>query len=178
LVPPTATPTEEIPPTETPTNVFVETLTVAPAEGGDAGNAAAPPPTVAPPPTAAPASGQQPCLRANLETETIPDGTELYQYKEFTKVWRNKNTGSCTWNSNYVLRFITGDLMNASSTIPLTENDVPPWGFLEVEVPMRAPKETGTYRGDWKIVSDTGKIFGFGLDGKGTIWVEIVVIDD
>jgi len=161
---PTLEPT--IAPTETPTNVFAETPTTAPADAG-ANNATAPQPQSA---------GTQ-CLRANLEYETIPDGTELAPGRAFTKLWRLKNTGSCTWNQNYILRFYSGDLLGAGASITLTDVDIPTWGYANVEVPMQAPDELGTYKGYWKIVSDTGKIFGAGPDGKGWIWIEIKVVE-
>lgn len=164
---PTLTPTTA--PTETPTNVFAETPTTAPADAG-ANNAVAPQP-------AQPQSSGSQCLRANLEYETFPDGTELAPGQKFVKMWRIKNTGSCTWNQNYILRFYSGDLLGAGASITLTDVDIPTWGFVNLEVPMQAPEQAGTYKGYWKIVSDTGKIFGAGPDGKGWIWVEIKVVE-
>ena len=32
---------------------------------------------------------------------TIKDGQTLYGNESFTKVWRVKNTGSCTWTPDY-----------------------------------------------------------------------------
>ncbi len=170
---PTQTPTLE--PTATPTNVFEE------AEEDDAAADTATDDT-------AQAEAQQPqqpsqsqdtglpCHRANLEYESIPDGSEIPQERKFVKVWRLKNTGSCTWNKDYSLRFYNGDLLGAGASIPLTVDNIPTWGFANVEVDMKAPTELGTYKGYWKIVSDTGKIFGVGSDGKGWIWIEIEVV--
>ncbi|MBC8509907.1 MAG: hypothetical protein ISR58_07210 [Anaerolineales bacterium] len=171
---PTETPT--LVPTATPTNVFENE-----AEGDDEAAESADTGTSQ---TEAqqPQQGSQsqseglPCHRANLEYETIPDGTELPQERKFVKVWRIKNTGSCTWNENYILRFYSGDLLGAGAAITLTDENIPTWGFANVEVDMKAPADVGTYKGYWKIVSDSGKIFGVGADGKGWIWIEIKVV--
>lgn len=151
-------------------------------DGGDAGDDAggAVPtstlvPTNPPAPTENPEAGM-PCYRANLEYETIPDGTEFYPGRKFTKMWRLKNTGSCTWNENFFLKFVDGDLLNAPANVRLTNERVPTWGFVNVEVDMTAPAKTGTHKGHWMIVSDDGKIFGIGPEGEGWFWVEIEVI--
>ena len=160
-------------PTETPTNVFVETPTFT-VQAQDAGaNAAAPQPQQ----PAQPQDSGMPCLKANLEYESVPDGTEFALGQEFTKVWRVKNIGNCTWNRDYILRFYEGDLLGAEASISITDFEIPTWGYANIEVPMRAPAEEGTFIGYWKFVSDTGKIFGVGPDANGWIWIEIKVVD-
>jgi len=164
---PTQTPTIAVP-TETPTNVFV-------AQATETTNAATQPQQPQQP--SQPQDTGMPCHRANLEYETIPDNSELAPEQQFVKVWRIKNTGSCTWNNNYTLRFYSGDLLNAGASIVLTEDDIPTWGYANVEVDMKAPATLGTYQGYWKLISDGGKIFGVGPDGKGWIWVKIIVVE-
>ena len=164
--PPTATP---VPPTETPTNTFDGTLTAAAAQPAQESAAA---------PANNNNSDGKKCYHANLEYETVPDGTEFLQGQPFTKVWRLKNIGSCDWNRNFTLRFIDGDLMGAGSSIPFPDETIPTWGYLNIEVPMKAPLEVGTYRGNWMIVSDDGKIFGIGPDAKSWFWVDIKVKAD
>ncbi len=168
---PTLTPTIVIP-TPTPTDVFSDTTT----DGADDEADTAVDDTPAQEPTQPPSAGM-PCHKANLEYETIPDGTELAPEVKFIKVWRIKNVGSCTWNKDYSLRFYDGDLLGAEASILLTDEDIPTWGYANIEVPMQAPAKSGVYKGYWKIVSDTGKIFGVGPDGKGWIWIEIKVIE-
>ena len=64
--------------------------------------------TVAAPPTNTPS----PCNNAVFVSETVPDGTEYDVGESFTKTWRLKNVGTCTWNTNYKLKFKSGDPMN------------------------------------------------------------------
>jgi hypothetical protein len=165
------------PPTETPTNVFVATLTTE-AQAGD--QAAAPTQPVQPTAVVqqpAQQSGDIPCLRANLEYETIPDGTDMAFERKFTKLWRIKNTGSCTWNTNYAIRFVDGELMGAGAVLPLTDVDIPTYGYAMIEVEFTAPDELGTFRSNWMIVSDDARLFGLGPNSKGWFWVEIKTFD-
>jgi len=166
--PPTETPVPTETPTVTPTNPFAETLTAAPTADQSAG--------VLPSPTPPPA-GDLPCYRAHLDYESIPDGTEIPIEKRFTKVWRLKNTGACTWNHNFSLVWMSGDLLGADAVIQLTTEDIDTWEHLNLEVQMKAPGTPGTYKGYWMLRSDTGNVFGIGPDGKGWFWVEIKVYD-
>jgi hypothetical protein len=168
-------------PTETPTNVFVTTLT-AEAQAGEQAAADAPPSTQPVQPTAvvqqpAQQSGDMPCLRANLEYETIPDKTEMAIGRTFTKLWRIKNTGSCTWTENFAIRFVDGELMGAGATIKLTDVDIPTYGYAMIEVQFTAPDELGTFRSNWMIVSDDARLFGLGPNSKGWFWVEITTFN-
>ena len=148
-------------PTDTPTDNFTETPLVLLTE------------TPAPAPT-----NDLPCNRANLETKSIADGTEIFINRDFTQTFRIKNTGSCPWDQNYELRFVQGDLMNAGASIVLVPvGTVPTWGYISVDVHMKAPAEPGTYKGYWMIKSRSGEIFGVGTSGANWFWVEIKTID-
>lgn len=151
----THTPFPSLTPSETPTDVPLPTNTDVP--------------------TATPTS-DKPCLRANLETKSIPDGTVIFIDRLFTQTFRIKNTGSCTWNSAFELRFAGGDLMNASASISITDTTIPTWGYANVDVLMKAPSTPGTYRGYWSIKSNDGQIFGVQPKGN-SFWVEIKAID-
>jgi hypothetical protein len=147
-------------PTLTPTSVFSATPLVSPT----------PPPTLTP-------TRDMPCLRANLEYLLIPNNSRFPVEKTFTQMFRLKNTGTCTWNHSYELRFVQGDLLNAGAAIPITNTEIPTWGYANVEVKMRAPGKPGHYKGYWMIKSDTGKLFGVGPSGSSWFWFEIDVFD-
>lgn len=159
-VTPEPTFTDTPPPTFTPTVVIpTNTLEPSPTEG----------------PTNTPTS-DMPCLRANLETKSVPDGSVIFIDRVFTQTFRIKNTGSCTWDSAFELRFAGGDLLNAGANIPMTTGTIPTWGYANVDVLMRAPSEPGTYRGYWSIKSNDGQIFGVGPKYE-SFWVEIKAVD-
>lgn len=161
--PPTAT---TAPPSPTPTNTPEPSPTVEPTKD----NSQAIIPSFTP---AAAASSNAPCLRANFEYETIPDGTQYPVGKVFTKTWRLKNTGSCTWNSQTTFIWIQGDLMGAKSVTEFTDVDIPPNDYAEINVNFQTPSKPGIYKGYWMLRSSTGETFGVGIYGKAWVWVEI-----
>ncbi len=93
-----------------------------------------------------------PCDRAAFVTDvTIPDGEELQPNESFTKTWRLKNDGSCTWTSSYALIFNSGDSMGGPASQQLTSGTVAPGATMDVSVNLTAPSSPGTYKGYWKL---------------------------
>ncbi|MDH5505702.1 MAG: NBR1-Ig-like domain-containing protein [Anaerolineae bacterium] len=174
------------PPTPTvtlvvPTNTFAGTLTAeagfGPLPTSPGGGELTPtllPPTAYITPTTDNSNGLA-CLRASFEYETIPDGTRIPRDKTFIKLWRLKNVGSCTWDSSYALVWVSGDLIGAQSVVKLTDVNIYTYDYVEVEVPMKTPLETGPLKGYWMLRSGDGKLFGLGPNGTDWFWVSIVV---
>ena len=159
--PPTATDLPEPTPTNTPEPS--PTFTNTP-EGG--------PPTAVNTQQSAQQGSNKPCWRGNLEYETIPDGSIYYQNKVFTKVWRIKNTGTCTWPADLVAIWVQGDLMGASSVLPATTVEVLPNEYIEITVDFQSSNQVGFYKGYW-MLRGGGAIFGVGTTGLEWFWVEI-----
>ncbi|MBK8783377.1 MAG: hypothetical protein IPO22_16590 [Anaerolineales bacterium] len=114
------------------------------------------------------------CDRAQFVSDvTVPDGTSLAPGIGFTKTWRLKNIGTCTW-TNYSLMFDSGEKMGGPDTalIPTT---VAPGQTVDITVQLTSPTTAGTYRGYWKLKSNTGVPFGIGSAGTKSFWVEIKV---
>ncbi len=62
-------------------------------------------------------SGAVGCNNSLFITDvTIPDKQVVAPGQAFTKTWRVQNTGSCAWNSNYKLTFLSGDVMSGAAT--------------------------------------------------------------
>jgi hypothetical protein len=159
-----APPTVEIPPSATtqPTETLQPTLT----------NTVPPPPTN----TQAPTPTQIPCNWASFVKDvTYPDGSELAPDADFTKTWRIKNKGSCTWTSGYKLIFDSGDRMNAPDAVQLTSGTVPPGGTVDVSVNLKAPASAGTYQGFFKLKSSDNLVFGVNQSAQDPFWVKIKV---
>ena len=99
---------------------------------------------------------------------SIPDNTQLYAGEQFTKTWRIRNTGTCTWGDGYQFMFIDGDQMRgvASQTIPNTSIREE----IDVSVGLIAPDEPGTYRGNWRMCVNEDQCFG------DTFYVKIVSV--
>jgi len=118
-----------------------------------------------------------PCDRAAFVTDvTIPDGEELQPNETFTKTWRLKNDGSCTWTSSYALIFDSGDSMSGPASKQLTSGTVAPGATMDVSVNLTAPSSPGTYKGYWKLRNGSGVNFGIGAGGTNPFWVEIKVV--
>ncbi len=117
-----------------------------------------------------------PCNRASFVKDvTYADGSEVAAGTTFTKTWRIKNNGSCTWTSDYVLLFDSGDQMGASATVSMTAGTVTPGSTVDISVALSAPASPGTYQGMFKLRSSDNVVFGINADGQSPFWVKIVV---
>ncbi len=108
-----------------------------------------------------------------IKDVTIPDGTNFNSGDTFTKTWRLRNIGTCTW-SGYSLVFDSGDSMNGISPVML--GTVAPGQEVDVSTTLKAPPANGTYRGYWRIRNGGGVLIPVqgGAQGK-SFYVEIKV---
>jgi hypothetical protein len=114
-----------------------------------------------------------PCNRASfVQDVTIPDGSSILTGSAFTKTWRLKNIGSCSWNSSYALVFDRGDKMGGPDAQPLSGN-IAPGGTLDLSVSLTAPAAAGNYRGYWRLRDGSGLLFGL---STGSFWVDIKAV--
>jgi hypothetical protein len=67
---------------------------------------------------------------------TVPDDTSYPPGANFTKTWRLKNVGTCTWTPKYKLVFQSGDAMGALASATLSNSNVPPNANLNVSVKL------------------------------------------
>jgi uncharacterized repeat protein (TIGR01451 family) len=105
---------------------------------------------------------------------TVPDGTDFAPNAAFTKTWRLKNVGTCTWTTSYSLTWVSGDPMSAVYPVALTAN-VAPGGSVDVSANMVAPASNGTYQGFWELKNASGQLFGIGSTASSPFWVLIDV---
>ncbi|MFV1949321.1 MAG: NBR1-Ig-like domain-containing protein, partial [Anaerolineales bacterium] len=105
---------------------------------------------------------------------TVPDKTKFNPDTKFTKTWRLLNDGTCTWTTKYKLYFYSGEIMSGPESQRLTSVSVPPGKSIDVSVVLRAPLETGTYKGFWALKNEGGVHFGLG-PFNNPFYVEIVV---
>jgi hypothetical protein len=129
----------EIPPTAAPTQPVIPTATLG----------------AVLPTTAATARA---CNQAEFVSETVPDGTDFNFNESFTKSWTFKNTGTCTWNTNYKLIYASGNQMGGPAAVNLTQS-VAPDGTVTVSVPLKAPGTEGTFSGSWSLQAEDGSVF-------------------
>ena len=106
---------------------------------------------------------------------TIPDDTVMAPGNTFTKIWRIKNAGTCTWTTAYSVAFFSGEQMNAATNVPLSK-PLSPGQVIDLAVDMTAPTGPGTYQGNWKLRNAEQKLFGIGPNGNSAFWVRIQVV--
>jgi uncharacterized protein YkwD len=194
---PTATPT--LPSTNTPGSTEQVVKTDLPAVTATAVNAtslptntppapnatATPLPTLTPPAptgTAAPTLNPQPttaavqtCIdkAAYVADVTIPDNMLLKENTNFTKTWRIKNVGTCSWTDGYQLVFARGQILSGPPSSPLPKAN--PGDLIDVSVNLQTPADGGTYAGDWQFQNPAGKRFGVNSHGEDFIYLIIKV---
>ena len=140
------TPTVSIQLTSTPVLVTVTPAVASPTAGSPTSGAPA-------------ATGTSDCDDADFVTDvTIPDGTVLDPNETFTKTWRLKNSGTCSWTPSYAVVFSNGDSMGGPATQALTGN-VNPGQTMDISVNLKAPATPGDYTGYWKLRNAAGVTF-------------------
>ena len=102
-----------------------------------------------------------------------PDGSVVAPGSQFTKIWRIRNTGTCTWTSSYDLVYVSGDKLGASNAVSLP-GSVGPGQTIDIAVNMVAPTRGGSYVGYWKLRSSSGGLFGMGTS-DASVYVDVKV---
>ncbi len=104
---------------------------------------------------------------AYISDVTIPDNQQIAPGTAFTKTWRVQNTGTCAWNANYKLIFVSGEAMGGVATA--INQTVNPGASADISVNLTAPATPKTYIGYWKLTTDSNQAFGTSL------YVQIIV---
>ena len=107
-----------------------------------------------------------------IEDVTIPDGTELPPGTIFTKTWRIKNTGTCTWDDKYQLVYYYGSAMGGADTHQITTGPVAPGEILDISIELTAPINEGEYFSGWRLKNAKGEYFSFGSE----LYVQMFVV--
>ncbi len=105
---------------------------------------------------------------------TVPDGSIFDPSQAFTKTWRLRNIGTCTWTTAYTMVFDSGTQMSSTASVPFGTS-VAPGGTIDLTVSMTAPNAPGHYIGYWKFKNAAGTLFGIGYAANRSWWVEINV---
>lgn len=93
-----------------------------------------------------------------VDDVTVPDGSKFAPGDVIEKVWLVNNSGTCNWNSDYRVRFIDGDPMEAE----LEQALFPARSGTEAEIRINfiAPNQTGLVLSSWQAYSPEGQPFG------------------
>jgi hypothetical protein len=78
--------------------------------------------------------------------------------EHFTMSWTFQNTGTCTWDSSYVMAFNSGYQMTQAASYPIIGQGltVAPGQSTIVHINMVAPEKTGGHQAVWQLQSRNG----------------------
>ena len=100
-------------------NVSIITATPPPPTPVPSQTVPATPTPIPPTPTAVPV----PCNLASFVSDvSVKDGTSFTAGQTFTKTWRIKNVGSCSWSKDYTIYFLSGNSMGAPASVNFPGN--------------------------------------------------------
>jgi hypothetical protein len=99
--------------------------------------------------------------KALYVTQSPSDNTSVKTGQTFNVIWRLRNTGTTTWNNQYVYRFYSAanKLSTSANGYNLTTT-VPPNGEVELKAVATASSTPGTYDTRWVITNPQGVNFG------------------
>ncbi len=105
---------------------------------------------------------------------TYPDGSVIGRNIPFTKIWRLKNVGTCSWTTSYTLVFVEGDSMSAPVAVALP-GTVNPGQTIDLAINLISPNKDGRYKGNYNLRNASGGVFGVGNQAATTFYVDIKV---
>jgi uncharacterized protein YkwD len=95
-----------------------------------------------------------------FEDVTVLPGSAFNQQEKFTKTWRVRNEGSCSWGTGYQLVLVDGDRIDGPDAIPLPA--AAPMEVVDISIQLTAPALPGSYLSQWGFMTPDGRAFGTG----------------
>jgi hypothetical protein len=93
-----------------------------------------------------------------LTDVSVPDNSAMSAGQGFNKVWRLRNSGTCTWGAGYAFTFVSGQSMASTNTISVPATA--PGATVDLQVPMTAPSTPGASQSFWQLRAPDGSAFG------------------
>lgn len=139
------------PATQAPAATLAPPTNIPPANTAAAGNTAS---------AGSSATPTQSCDKIKFISDvTVPDGTTFKPNETFTKTWRIKNDGTCSWTPSYALVYFSGEGMSGPTSVAMPGN-VNPGDTVDLSITLKAPAKDGNYTGYWKLRNAAGVMFG------------------
>ncbi len=93
-----------------------------------------------------------------IEDITIDDNTIVSPNSSIDKQWLVQNTGTCSWDSKYRIKWIGGDPLGAVQEQTLYPARAGTQAVLRIV--FIAPGLAGTYESSWQAIAPDGNLFG------------------
>ena len=128
----------------------------------------------------APAATPEPCVDGmafvgdlNLDDQNMTAPPVMAPGQDFSKGWRLRNSGTCTWEADYAIAYVNGNRPEAQmGGVPTAvDHKVAPGETVDIWVALRAPQVYGTFQGFWQMRNSQNQYFG------EVVWVGIQVPD-
>ena len=126
-------------------------------------------PTDTPAPTATVAD----CMNnASFVTDvTVPDDSNFRPGENFDKVWRMRNSGSCSWEAGYTWVYESGEQMGNETLVQVPPTI--PGADADIRVTLTAPTEPGRYISRWRMRDMSNQPFG----QRATVVINVLPAD-
>jgi polar amino acid transport system substrate-binding protein len=127
-----------------------------------------------------PALSELPCVDGmsfvgdlNLDDQNMTAPPVMAPGQDFSKGWRMRNSGTCTWAADYAIAYVNGNRPEAQMNgVPTAVGrTVAPGETVDIWVALRAPQVYGTFQGFWQLRNSFQQYFG------QVVWVGIQVPD-
>jgi len=93
-----------------------------------------------------------------INSWTEPEGPFI-PGQQFTQVWQVENNGTCEWLYLFEMVFASGDKLGDATSVRFG-NKIPPEKWTTLQVGMRAPNKSGTFKASWRMTDGAGTSFG------------------
>lgn len=114
-----------------------------------------------------------------IEDVTIPDGTVIGPGEPFRKIWRLRNTGTCTWNRSYRV-VSSGQFHMGGPQFSYLAGTVQPGETADIVMDLVSPVIYGSFESEYLLEDAEGN--SFGITGTRTkaempFWLKLTVAD-
>ena len=118
-------------------------------------------------------------IAAFVSDVTIPDNTVMTPETRFTKTWRLRNAGTCTWTPQYTL-LILGKSEGTQADWAYLQEEVRPGQTTDISMELAAPSVKGVARWEGVLQNELRDRFGLGTEPNSEMsgkpfWVQIIV---
>ena len=98
----------------------------------------------------------------NYDDQNMTAPPDFAPGQPFTKQWRVRNTGTCTWDTRYRLVYVHGTKPEARMSGTPVQVTIPvrPGETYDIVQNLVTPLTAGVYQGFWQLQNGAGQVFG------------------
>jgi hypothetical protein len=90
---------------------------------------------------------------AKLVSQNIPDGKSFESGADFDVIWTFKNTGVREWNTDFYIKYLSGDL-KPKQNIYMLPHTLAKGSTVGMTADFHAPLQPGRYTSNWALIND------------------------